>query len=102
MNTLVEFQGKVQEEELDSCRADRRAGDGSGKGMQGATSTGSPCPIFTQQKEGRRHAALLCICPLGRFLPSLGSRLRGLLGLLLGSELLLHLDDDGVGVYALH
>jgi hypothetical protein len=40
---MIHLKGKVQEEELDSCRANRRAGAGSGMRVQGETKEGSPC-----------------------------------------------------------
>jgi hypothetical protein len=41
----------VQEEELDSCRADRRAEAGRKAGwVQGETGEGSPCRIFGHEK----------------------------------------------------
>jgi hypothetical protein len=50
MNALVGFQGKVQEEELDSCRAAGERGLAAGMRVQGETSTGSPCANFCATK----------------------------------------------------
>jgi hypothetical protein len=43
-------QGKVQEEELDSCRAIRRAGAGCGMRVQGETDMVSPCAILGRKR----------------------------------------------------
>jgi hypothetical protein len=66
--------------------------------VQGETSTGSPCAIFVQQKEGRRNAALIYRL-LGRFLRSLGCWPWHLLCLFLRSELLPYLGSDGVSIH---
>jgi integrase len=71
--------------------------------VQGETSTGSPCANFCAAKRGgatKCRPSLHCL--LGRFLRSLGSGWRGFLGLLFGSELLLHLEGDGIGVHLIH
>jgi hypothetical protein len=100
MNTFLAFRGKVQEEELDSCRAagERRPGS-SGMWVQGETKAGSPCAILAQQKAGAAKCRPLCVSLLGHFLSGLGRRLRGLLGLLFSGKLLLYLEGDGIGVH---
>jgi hypothetical protein len=58
---LLSFEpGKVQEEELDSCRAAGERGRiGSGMRVQGETKAGSPCAFFECGTRGGRLAAPL-------------------------------------------
>jgi hypothetical protein len=92
-------QGKVQEEELDSCRTRRRARAGSGMRVQGETQAGSPCAILGWVKYGRAAGSPpLWSMRLGRSL-GLGDWLRLLLRLRFGSELLLYLKRDGVRIH---
>jgi len=67
--------------------------------VQGETKAGSPCAMFCTAKCRDGEVPPLCVSLLGRFLPALSNRLGGLLGLLFGSELLLYLEGDGIGVH---
>ena len=70
----------------------------SGLRVQGETKADSPCAIFAQQNGRAARCRPSVHCLLGRFL-GLGDGLRLLLRLGFGSELLLHLERDGVRIH---
>lgn len=76
----------------------RRAGPESGEEGAGGNGTCPPAVFGGKQMRGGRAAPLSAGVGLGCFLGGLVGGLRCLLGLLAGSELVLDLRGDGIGV----